>query len=72
MENPQLLAQFLREQGARDTTGRATGLDELTAMTPHLNQHMPGEEIPEKSWAYWIAKRLWFNDYGAYAKHFQP
>lgn len=66
MEQPQLLERFLRESGARDTTGRAAGLDELAAMTPRMSQHMPGEEIPEKSWMYRFAKKNWFFGFGAY------
>jgi hypothetical protein len=41
-------------------------------MNPHPSQYDPGHEIPEKSWAYRLAKRWWFNDYGAYTKHFEP
>ena len=40
-------------------------------MNPNPSQYDPGHEIPERSWAYRFAKRLWFNDYGAYGTHFR-
>lgn len=66
MEAPHKLEQFLRENGVRDTTGRGSGLAELAAMQPHMSQHMPGQEIPEKSGAYRFAKKHWFFGFGAY------
>jgi hypothetical protein len=27
---------------------------------------LPGAEIPEEQWFYRLAKRYWFNDFGAY------
>ena len=39
---------------------------ELEAMTPRFSQWLPGEEIPEKHWMYRLAKKYWFNDFGAY------
>ena len=41
-------------------------------MQAHTSQYNPDVTIPEKSWAYLWAKRLWFNDYGAYSRHFRP
>ena len=66
LERPDLLRQFCLEQGARDTTGRGTGFEELAAMTRGCSQHLPGREIPEKHWAYRFAKRHWFFGFGAY------
>ena len=71
MERPDLLVQLAERHGAHDSTARGTVLDELTTMQSRPSQYNPDVEIPEKSLAYRIAKRLWFNDYGAYAKHFQ-
>jgi len=67
LEAPQELRGFLLGQGARDTTGRGTGFDELERMTPHASQHLPGREIPEKHWLYRFAKRHWFFGFGGYA-----
>ena len=38
-------------------------------MTTRTSQYNPGQEIPEKSWAYRFAKRHWFNDFGVYDGH---
>ncbi len=72
LERPELLKELAERHGARVSTARGTVLAELDAMQSRSSQYHPGEEIPEKSWAYRIFKRLWFHDYGAYAKHFQP
>ncbi len=72
LERPDLLQDLAQRHGARDSTARGTVLAELDAMTPRSSQFHPGDEIPERSWAYRIAKRLWFTDYGAYQKHFRP
>lgn len=72
LERPDLLQELAERHGARDSTARGTVFAELEAMPPRSSQFHPGEEIPEQSWAYRIAKRLWFNDYGAYRKHFRP
>jgi hypothetical protein len=44
---------------------------ELEGMRPHASQYNPGNEIPERSWAYRLAKRLCFTDFGAYGAHFR-
>ena len=64
--------ELAERHGARDTTARGTALAELEAMETRPSQYNPGQEIPEKSWAYRLAKRFWFNDYGMYGKHFRP
>lgn len=66
MEQPQALLTFLRRQGARDTTGRSTGWQELATMRPVPSHHLPGQEIPERNLLYRIAKKYWFFGFGAY------
>jgi len=39
---------------------------ELAAMESRRRNTEPGQEIPERSWAYRLRKRYWFNDFGAY------
>ncbi len=53
------------KHGAKDGTVRGTALKELEAMEVRTSQYNPEQAIPEKSWAYWIAKKLFFNDFGA-------
>jgi MoaA/NifB/PqqE/SkfB family radical SAM enzyme len=66
LENPRLLLEIADRHGARDTTQRGTAREELLAMTPRSSQDLPGLEIPERHWVYRLAKRRWFNDFGAY------
>ncbi|MCF7762076.1 MAG: radical SAM protein [Verrucomicrobia bacterium] len=66
MERPDLVKDLVRKHGAKDTTIRQTAIAELEAMTPRFSQWLPGEEIPEQSWLYWLAKKFWFSDFGAY------
>jgi len=66
MEGPDRLQRFLRDQGARDSTGRGTGFEELGAACCRLSHHIPGGEIPERHWAYRFAKKRWFFGFGAY------
>lgn len=67
LERPDLVQEIAKKHGARDTTLRQTAMAELEAMTPRGSQWLPdGEEIPEKHWAYRLAKRVWFNDFGVY------
>ena len=70
LERPDLLEQLAEKHNAKDTTARKTVIAELQAMTGRSSQYDPDTVIPEKSWAYRLAKRFWFNDYGAYTKHF--
>lgn len=72
LERPDLLRQLVERHQARDTTARGTALMELMAMQPRTSQYHPGEEVPERSWAYRFAKWLCFNDFGTYARHFRP
>jgi MoaA/NifB/PqqE/SkfB family radical SAM enzyme len=66
LERPDLLKELVLRHKARDTTARQTVLSELDKMIPNFSQWMPGYEIPEKHWLYYIAKKFWFNDFGAY------
>jgi len=66
LENPRLLLEIADRHGAVDTTQRGTARAELLAMTPRSSQDLPGREVPERSWAYRLAKGRWFNDFGAY------
>jgi MoaA/NifB/PqqE/SkfB family radical SAM enzyme len=71
LERPDLLRELVRRHAARDTTARGAALAELERMQPRFSQWLPGEELPETHWLYRWAKRLWFNDFGAYrnARH---
>src|SRR5437868_2053730 len=66
LERPDLLKHLVEKHAARDATVRGTALAELEAMRPRTSQYNPGHEVPEKSWLYRLAKRFWFNDFGAY------
>lgn len=65
LERPQELAEFLRNHGARDTSGR-DAYSELGRLTPRPSHHLPELEIPEKTRIYrWLKRRLFFG-LGAY------
>jgi MoaA/NifB/PqqE/SkfB family radical SAM enzyme len=66
LERPDLLRELVTKHRAKDATVRKTALAELDAMNVRMSQYNPGHEIPEKSWVYRLAKRFWFNDFGAY------
>jgi MoaA/NifB/PqqE/SkfB family radical SAM enzyme len=66
LERPDLLKRLVEKHGARDATVRGTALEELAAMEVRTSQYNPGQEVPEKNWLYRLAKRFWFNDFGAY------
>lgn len=70
LERPDLLLELANRHGAKDATARHTHFAELAAMESRPSQYNPGVEIPEKSWAYRLAKYFFFNDYGTYGKHF--
>jgi hypothetical protein len=67
LERPDLLKDLIDRHNAADGTARRTALPELAAMSPRSSQYHPGHEIPEKNWAYRLAKRFWFSDFGVYA-----
>jgi MoaA/NifB/PqqE/SkfB family radical SAM enzyme len=67
LERPDLVKSLAEKHGAADTTIRKTAMAELEVMEPRGSQDLPeGEAIPEKHWMYRIAKKYWFNDFGAY------
>ena len=63
------LKSVVEKHGARDSTVRGTALAELEALEVRTSQYNPGNEVPEKSWLYRLAKRYWFNDFGVYRGH---
>lgn len=69
LERPDLLKKLVEAHGAKDATARQTALAELSAMTVRTSQYNPAAEVPEKNLFYRLAKRLFFNDFGAYAGH---
>jgi len=72
LERPDLLHQLAVLHHAEDQTARKSAHAELQAMIGNPSQHAPGQEIPEKSWAYRLAKKLFFNDFGVYANPTNP
>lgn len=66
LERPDLLHELAVLHDARDTTARKTSLAELAAMQHRPSQSSQSEQVPEKNWYYWFAKRYFFNDFGAY------
>jgi len=71
LERPDLIEQLAEKHNAKDSTARGTALPELQAMEPRSSQYNPDSEIPERSWAYRLGKRIAFHDYGVYTKHFK-
>ena len=71
LERPDLLKELAERHGAKDTTIRGEAVQELDDMEIRPSQYNPGKEVPEKNLVYRLAKKFWFNDYGAYSKHFQ-
>jgi MoaA/NifB/PqqE/SkfB family radical SAM enzyme len=72
LERPDLLHELAVLHGAEDQTARKTAAAELLAMTARSSQDMHGDEIPEKSLAYRLAKRFFFSDFGAYQSPVNP
>ena len=68
LERPDLLEDLVKKHDAKDVTARKTALPELQAMKPRPSQYNLMEQVPEKSLAYKIAKKYWFNDFGTYAR----
>ncbi|MEM9702584.1 MAG: radical SAM protein, partial [Planctomycetota bacterium] len=69
LERPDLLKKLTEKHTARDETARRTAAAELDAMTPRTSQYHPGDEIPERSWVYRLAKKFAFSDFGVYDGH---
>jgi hypothetical protein len=68
LERPDMLRDLVVKHQARDSTVRQTALVELEAMQCRTSQDNPAAQIPEKNWLYRLAKRFWFNDFGAYRR----
>lgn len=66
LERPDLLADLVEKHAAEDGTVRGTAMNELRAMAPRTSQYHPEVAIPEKSWAYRLAKWLFFQSFGIY------
>ncbi|QDU40633.1 Cyclic pyranopterin monophosphate synthase [Maioricimonas rarisocia] len=66
LERPDLLKDLVEKHSAEDGTARQTALSELKGMQVRPSQYNPEDAIPEKSWAYRIGKRLFFNSFGVY------
>ena len=72
LERPDLVRELVIRHRARDTTLRGTAMAELESMTPRSSQYLSGAEIPEEQWFYRLAKKYWFNDFGAYQRQAEP
>ncbi len=73
LERPDLIQALVDRHGALDSTARKTALAELRAAGKYASQYAPDmQPIPERSWAYRIAKKIAFHDYGVYTEHFRP
>jgi len=72
LERPDVMRELVEKHAAVDSTARGLAMQELQAMTARPSQFNPGSEIPEKSWAYRLAKKIAFHEYGVYTQHFQP
>ncbi len=66
LERPDLLKQLVESHEAKDATARQTALNELAAMQVRPSQYAPEEAIPERSLAYRLAKKWFFNSFGVY------
>ncbi len=72
LERPDLIENLVDEHGAKDSTARKSAMTELRSAATHPSQYAPDmKPVPEKSWAYRIAKRMAFHDYGVYKEHFK-
>lgn len=66
LEDPKALNNLLMKLGAKDSSQRNVGYDELKVMHKNSGHNVPGKEIPEKSWIYKVAKKYWFFGFGVY------
>lgn len=71
LERPDVMQALIEKHSAQDSTARKTAVEELDAMEMRPSQYNPGTEIPERSWAYRIAKKIAFHEYGVYTANFQ-
>jgi MoaA/NifB/PqqE/SkfB family radical SAM enzyme len=66
LNDPEGLSAWLTELNAQDSSGRGQALAELLSRPSFPCHALPGEEIPEKSWFYRLAKRFGFFGFSAY------
>lgn len=66
LDAPQELEKLLQQVVAYDSSKRNSAYQELKQMRPCAGHHLPGKEIPEKSWVYRFAKKYSFFGFGAY------
>ncbi len=66
LSDPKGLCDILHTANATDSSGRGTGMRELSTMTQRPCHDLPGREIPEKHWLYRFAKKRWFFGFGTY------
>ena len=71
LERPDVMQALIDKHSAQDSTARKTAVEELEAMEMRPSQYNPGTEIPERSWAYRLAKKIAFHEYGVYTANFQ-
>ena len=72
MERPDLLVAACRETWSPRHDRARVGHRRVERVTPRRSQYQPGDEIPERSFVYRWAKKYAFNDFGSYARHFEP
>ena len=58
LERPDLLEDLVKKHGAKDSTFRKQAMQELQNLETRTSQYSPGNEVPEKSWVYRIAKKF--------------
>ena len=68
LERPDLVKEIVLRHSAPDGTARKTAMAELEAMRPRPSQASQVELVPEKSLVYRLAKKWFFQDFGAYAQ----
>lgn len=68
LERPDVVKQLVLKHSAKDTTVRQSAMAELDRMSPRPSQWVKEENIPEKHWMYWVAKRFFYTDFGVYEK----
>ncbi len=61
-----MLREIILRNGAKDSTARQTAMQELMAMKNRPSQYWPGDEIPERHWAYRLVKKYLFSDLHMY------
>ena len=66
MENPQQMVKILQDYDVRETTSRATAMQEYQQMKPVPCHDMGAAAIPEKSAPYRWLKKHYFFGFGAY------